>query len=1147
MKKNYVLSLLIAALFSLSAFAQTSTLNLDFESWDNTTYPNPTSWDSPNATIAGIFSTDWVLMQETGSVVSGTSALKLESKTITIPIFGNVDIPGFATLGTLDVNTTTQTYSINGGEPFTDRPDKLLGSFLYNPVGTDQCVVEVVLLNYNEVTSTIIDTIGYGSFIGNTTTAWENFEVIINYTSTATPNYVNINLVASYPEPVDGSTLWVDDLSFYTAPVSTGDLFFSEYVEGSSNNKGLEIYNPSSSPIALDNYQIAQSSNGNGWAYYHTFPAGASIASGDVWVIITDQMNPALFPAADADEVLSFPSVVHHNGDDARALIKIQGSDTIFIDIIGEPNVDPGSGWDVAGVASGTANHTLIRKPSIMQGNTDWAASAGTDAINSEWIVEATDYINLGTHTTGASMPQVAITSPVDGETIFSTDLTVEFSVSNFSVGAVGSGADGHLHYVLNTGTPVMQYDLNPIEFTALPYGTHTFILWLVDDNHQELVPPVGDTITFTLAESNLAEIVSFSVPGQVGSAIIDNAQSTVTAYVAAGTALTSLVPTIEVSDFASINPASGVAQDFTSAVSYTVTAQDGTIRTWEVSVAEQPEGTLFFSEYVEGSSNNKGLEIYNPTAGPISLDDYQIAQTSNGSGWTYFHTFPAGASIAAGDVWVIITDQMNPALFSAADADEVLSFPSVVHYNGDDARALIKIEGTDTTIVDQIGVPDIDPGDGWDVAGVTEGTLNHTLIRKPEIIVGNDDWAASAGTDAANSEWIVEATDYINLGTHYTGGNLAPTITNVTFLPAAITDADTVIVAATITDADGTVSSVSFAWGLDGINFPNSLTLTNLFDVYTTLPNAIPAQAQGTTVYFQYIATDDLGAESIYIGQYTVISDPVEASIYEIQGQAAASPLNGQIVTTSGIVTGLLPGSSQGYFIQDGDGAWNGIFVYDNVNLPAVGDEIEVTALVHEYYDLTELKEVSAFVVLSSGNTLPNPSILTTADVNQEDYEGVFVRVENATCTNEDYGFGMWEVNDGSGATLVHNNDSYTYAPIPGTAYNVQGVLNYNFEEWKIELRMEGDVTPYVSVNEILSGSSKLYPNPVRNRLYLEIDGSYESLQIFNLLGEQVYSLSDLTREKIEIETSDLINGIYFIQLHKSGANAETLRFIKQ
>jgi hypothetical protein len=212
-----------------------------------------------------------------------------------------------------------------------------------------------------------------------------------------------------YGMDLDGSDDYFatqSDLLVSTNPGSaTTDLFFSAYMEGSSNNKGIEIFNGTDSTISLDDYQIAQSNNGDGWEYYHVFPSGASIASGDVWVIITDQMDPLLYDAVDADEVLGYPSVVHHNGNDARALIK--SADSTIVDVIGIPDSSYAAGdttlsvpsFDVAGVVGGAKDHTLIRKSTVYMGNDDWAASAGTDADNSEWIVEAQNYIAFGSHT----------------------------------------------------------------------------------------------------------------------------------------------------------------------------------------------------------------------------------------------------------------------------------------------------------------------------------------------------------------------------------------------------------------------------------------------------------------------------------------------------------------------------------------------------------------------------------------------------------------------------------------------------------------------------------------------------------------------------------------------------------------------------
>ncbi len=184
-------------------------------------------------------------------------------------------------------------------------------------------------------------------------------------------------------------------------PIAT-DLIFSEYGEGSSNNKAIELFNGTRDTIDLANYRINQSVNGGGWQYEHYFPAGAKLNPGQTWVMVANQMSSTYFDIALADEVLSYPSVVNHNGDDARGLEVTTDSGTTWtlIDIIGDPNNDPGTGWDVAGVSSATANHTLIRKPEVLAPNTDWLVVAGTDPASSEYIVHPVNYYdNLGMHT----------------------------------------------------------------------------------------------------------------------------------------------------------------------------------------------------------------------------------------------------------------------------------------------------------------------------------------------------------------------------------------------------------------------------------------------------------------------------------------------------------------------------------------------------------------------------------------------------------------------------------------------------------------------------------------------------------------------------------------------------------------------------
>jgi hypothetical protein len=262
---------------------------------------------------------------------------------------------------------------------------------------------------------------------------------------------------------------------------------------------------------------------------------------------------------------------------------------------------------------------------------------------------------------------------------------------------------------------------------------------------------------------------------------------------------------------------------------------------------------SLFFSEYIEGSGNNKALEIYNPTGSPVSLDNYQIAQSSNGGGWAFFHTSPASSEIAAGDVYVIITDAVDPALFDASNADEVLGFPSTVHHNGNDARAIIHIAGTDTTILDVFGDPDSDTT--WDVAGVSEGAREHTLIRKPEVMMGNPTPLGSFGTNADDSEWIVnDQNDFSNLGMY----GMAPGPVSVTFNVNTATMPDTLMPSHTIQLRGGLVGADVAGTGLGSMVTwdSQSIVSTNVGGDYWTLTFDM---SPGDTLNYKWWAGTDV------------------------------------------------------------------------------------------------------------------------------------------------------------------------------------------------------------------------------------------------------------------------------------------------
>ena len=237
-----------------------------------------------------------------------------------------------------------------------------------------------------------------------------------------------------------GDNVYTSAVTLPALTPQTLDLFISEYIEGSSNNKGIEIFNPTGVSVDLSNYFVKLSRNGSGWGMYDAdteesgfvYQLDGTLANGDVLVIATDQ---ATFQS---DIQLSYPSVCHFNGDDAVGLF----NNNSLIDAVGNPSEDPGSGWAVAGIDNGTGEHTLIRKSSITEGNIDWAISAGSSANDTEWIVEDQNYfLNIGFHVFGDTGENIgpAANAGQNQSVIFGSLVTLNGSASADPDGTIES------------------------------------------------------------------------------------------------------------------------------------------------------------------------------------------------------------------------------------------------------------------------------------------------------------------------------------------------------------------------------------------------------------------------------------------------------------------------------------------------------------------------------------------------------------------------------------------------------------------------------------------------------------------------------------------------------------------------------------
>lgn len=560
--------------------------------------------------------------------------------------------------------------------------------------------------------------------------------------------------------------------------------FFSEYIEGSSSNKAMEIYNPTSSAIDLSDYVVYRNNNGSVIPTDSLFPVGM-LAAGDVYVIANPSANAAILAQEDTLHTLTF-----YNGDDAVFLVHIPTGDTL--DIIGEIGVDPGAGWTVG--TGATNNFTLIRKMSVNQGSTDW-----TSGVN-EWDVYAIDM----------------------------TD----------SLGA---------HSMLPCGSACVPTTFNQVISTCGPYTS-----------------PSG---TYTWTSTGVYNDTIFNAQGCDSIYVIDltvgsTTYSTVTETVCAGyTSPSGQVWTATGTYYDTITNVSGCD----SIITYNLTVDP-----LSGACAGQCS-EIFFSEYIEGSSNNKALEIYNPTTAAVDLNNYVIKRHTNGSptaSGTY--DFPVGTMLNPGEVYVIANDAADSVVLSVADTTNGATW-----FNGDDAMTLENVVTGDT--IDVIGLVGEDPGTNWPAgAGATS---EYTLVRSMVVQQGNNDWATAA------SEWIaLPQNTFDSLGMHTmiscqgcltTYGTITESSCGDYTSPAGNTYSATGTYYDTLVNAGGCDSIVTI--NLTVTTIDNTITVTNYVDIVANQSGA----------NYQWIDCDNgnvtiTGATS---QAYTPFTDGNYAVIIELNG----------------------------------------------------------------------------------------------------------------------------------------------------------------------------------------------------------------------------------------------------------------------
>ncbi|MCP5062360.1 MAG: T9SS type A sorting domain-containing protein [Ignavibacteriae bacterium] len=436
----------------------------------------------------------------------------------------------------------------------------------------------------------------------------------------------------------------------------------------------------------------------------------------------------------------------------------------------------------------------------------------------------------------------------------------------------------------------------------------------------------------------------------------------------------------------------------------------------------------LFFSEYVEGSSNNKAVEIFNNTGMSIDLtaQDYKIQLYSNGA-VTPSNTISLSGVLADGDVYVVANSSADAAILAVSDLTT-----GSLNFNGDDAIALVK-GSTDTDVIGQIG---FDPGDEWGTGGIS--TQNNTIRRNSSIGVGDSD-----GSDVfdPSEEWNGFAIDtFDGLGTHAVNDG-PPTIANIIRTHKIPTASQNTVVSADVTD-DGSVGTVTLKYSIDG-GAEQDVAMTG--PIGSTYEGTVPSSAytDGSLLEYWIYAEDGDGASStsshnkVFTGTTPIQNlQPIDS-----EGRLVHIQTYARIAGVATVESGLFSTSSLDVYLQDSNA---GINIYKGGDATTVivrGNNYIIEGKLAQYNGKTELiPDDSATDIIDDGlgtlpkaimlktngaGVLPDPLVMTIENflANPETYEGMLIGIQHLTNTG---GGDTWPA-DGSNANIEVTDDGGT------------------------------------------------------------------------------------------------------------------------
>ena len=420
------------------------------------------------------------------------------------------------------------------------------------------------------------------------------------YTYTAASGYANSSAthLASYNND-NSIDKYIANLAFD----ASGNLWFTEFDATASANQFLICYRAANKnnyyAIVNPATQIYASTSRAGGAgpnvYLLSQPEGIAFdASGNLW-LGNNNDDFACNSAGDG------------------TLVKINASwitGTLFSQAYASSNTVPVADATVDYIPGGKlggmimdGNNLYINDQGQNQG-TSYTSSGTVWKYNVTATFNATNFAASGIHTT---YPGNGLMALDNAQFSLATDCypspSFEKNIVTFTIpGQIGSSGIDTTHATVSvlmpsttnlaSLTPAITVSagatINPLTGVAENFSSaFTYTVRAADATTKQWTV----TVTKQTSLSDAKNILTFSIPSQIGSSVIDSIHATITAVMPAAESLTVLTPSITISAGASISPLTNTAEDFSAPFTYTVTAADATTKLWTVTVSNAPSG----------------------------------------------------------------------------------------------------------------------------------------------------------------------------------------------------------------------------------------------------------------------------------------------------------------------------------------------------------------------------------------------------------------------------------------------------------------------------------------------------------------------------------------------------------------------------